>query len=75
MLYPKNKLNSFLTKIEMKFQNQNSFFREYVNRCYAKCERDADKDRVGVVLKGKILKATDDGSLWIKDWASEPLPL
>lgn len=32
-------------------------------------------DRVGVILKGKIMRATNDGTLWSKNWAEEPLPL
>lgn len=34
-----------------------------------------DKDRVGVILKGKLMRATNDGTLWMKDWTAEPLPL
>ncbi|XP_066902492.1 leukocyte receptor cluster member 8 homolog isoform X6 [Halyomorpha halys] len=49
--------------------------RDYVNRCYAKCVLQVDMDRVGVILKGKILRATSDGTLWTKNWAEEPLPL
>lgn len=51
------------------------FFRDYVSRCYAKCVTQIDKDRVGVILKGKLIRATSDGSLWTKDWAAEQLPL
>ncbi|XP_054285765.1 leukocyte receptor cluster member 8 homolog [Macrosteles quadrilineatus] len=47
----------------------------YINKCYARCQSDVDKDRVSIILKGKILRATNDGTLWIKDWATEPLPL
>uniref|UniRef100_A0A146KJ97 Leukocyte receptor cluster member 8 n=1 Tax=Lygus hesperus TaxID=30085 RepID=A0A146KJ97_LYGHE len=49
--------------------------RDYVGRCYAKCVTQIDQDRVGVILKGKLMRATNDGTLWTKDWASEPLPL
>ncbi|XP_014243221.1 leukocyte receptor cluster member 8 homolog isoform X1 [Cimex lectularius] len=49
--------------------------RDYVNRCYAKCVTQMDKDRVGVILKGKLMRATNDGTLWVKDWYAEPLPL
>lgn len=46
----------------------------YVNECYKKCVKEIDKDRVGIILKGKIVRATNDGSMWIKDWSKEPLP-
>ncbi|XP_073968479.1 leukocyte receptor cluster member 8 homolog isoform X2 [Rhodnius prolixus] len=49
--------------------------RDYVNRCYSKCVTQMDKDRVGVILKGKLMRATNDGTLWMKDWTAEPLPL
>lgn len=50
------------------------FIRNYVNECYKKCIKEIDKDRVGIILKGKIVRATNDGSMWIKDWSKEPLP-
>nr|CAD7569986.1 unnamed protein product [Timema californicum] len=48
--------------------------KNYVNRCYDKCIETVDKDQVEIILKGKITRAANDGSLWIKNWDLEPLP-
>ena len=49
--------------------------REYVNRCFSKCVTDVDKDRVEIILKGKITNAVNNNALWTKNWDAEPLPL
>lgn len=28
-----------------------------------------------IILKGKVTNANHDGSLWIKDWSKEPMPM
>lgn len=28
-----------------------------------------------IILKGKITNSNHDGSLWIKDWSQEPMPM
>ncbi|RZC38927.1 leukocyte receptor cluster member 8 -like, partial [Asbolus verrucosus] len=48
--------------------------KDYVNRCYAKCKTNIDKNQVEIILKGKITHAYQIGQLHSKDWSNEPLP-
>ncbi|XP_064478918.1 leukocyte receptor cluster member 8 homolog isoform X2 [Ornithodoros turicata] len=64
-------------KISSVSQGSNNWpesLKDYVNRAFAKCKTDIDKDQVEIVLKGKLTKVYNDGSMWTKDWANEPLP-
>jgi hypothetical protein len=49
-------------------------FRDYVSKCYSMAQTDLEKDQVEIILKGKITKATQDGTISSKDWSQEPLP-
>lgn len=49
-------------------------FRHYVNECFKKCKNDIDKDQVEIILKGKLVRAYNDGTIFTKDWSTEPLP-
>lgn len=51
-----------------------NIFRSYVKKCYDQCIKPVDKDRVEIILKGKIMRATNDKTLWTKNWEEEPLP-
>lgn len=51
-----------------------SGFRRYVYRCYELCSTSVDKDRVDIILRGKVTRAAQDGVLQTKDWLKEPLP-
>ncbi|XP_047113690.1 leukocyte receptor cluster member 8 homolog isoform X1 [Schistocerca piceifrons] len=48
--------------------------KNYINRCYDQCIETVDKDRVEIILKGKITRAASEGTLWTKNWDVEPLP-
>ncbi|RZF43141.1 hypothetical protein LSTR_LSTR012561 [Laodelphax striatellus] len=49
--------------------------KDYIDRSYKKCNSSVDKDRVEIIIKGKIFRASADETLWTKDWDNEPLPL
>ena len=46
----------------------------YVERCFAMCADLVDKDRVEIILKGKLTSAAREGTVLTKDWENEPLP-
>uniref|UniRef100_A0A1B6GA47 PCI domain-containing protein n=1 Tax=Cuerna arida TaxID=1464854 RepID=A0A1B6GA47_9HEMI len=69
---PKPQANTFETGGQQDWPKE---LQNYITSCYAKCQNAVDKDRVGIILKGKIIRATNDNTLWIKDWSKEPLPL
>ncbi|KFM67786.1 Leukocyte receptor cluster member 8-like protein, partial [Stegodyphus mimosarum] len=48
--------------------------KNYVNECFRKCKNDFDKDQVEIILKGKLIRAYNDGIIYTKDWDLEPLP-
>ncbi|KAH7643972.1 uncharacterized protein LOC124493505 isoform X2 [Dermatophagoides farinae] len=48
---------------------------DYVNRAFALSNNDLDKDRIEIILKGKLTLALKNGTLYTKDWKKEPLPL
>lgn len=48
---------------------------DYVTRAFALSSEELDKDRIEIMLKGKITKALNDGSMHTKDWKNEPLPV
>ena len=48
---------------------------DYVNRAFALSNNDLDKDRIEIILKGKLTLALKNGTLYSKDWKKEPLPL
>jgi len=45
--------------------------KKYVNEAFARCANDVDKDRVEIILKGKLTRAYSEGNVWTKDWSKE----
>ncbi|RWS27728.1 Leukocyte receptor cluster member 8-like protein [Leptotrombidium deliense] len=48
--------------------------KNYVNRAFARCSTDFDKDRAERILKEKLTLAYNKGNVWTTDWDMEPLP-
>eukprot|EP00058_Branchiostoma_floridae_P021535 XP_002607025.1 hypothetical protein BRAFLDRAFT_281842 [Branchiostoma floridae] len=48
--------------------------KEYVQRAFARCEKEIDKDQVEIILKGKLTSVFNNGSAWTINWDKEPLP-
>lgn len=48
---------------------------EYVTRAFAVSSDEIDKDRIEIILKGKITKALNEGTMQTRDWKNEPLPV
>lgn len=46
--------------------------KQYVNEAFSRCKTDQDKDRVEMMLKGKLTLAYNQGVVWTKDWSKEP---
>ncbi|XP_074599984.1 leukocyte receptor cluster member 8 homolog isoform X2 [Brevipalpus obovatus] len=49
--------------------------KNYVNRAFAMCTKDSDKDLVERILKSKLTTAHNSDSVQKIDWDNEPLPL
>ncbi|XP_071960157.1 leukocyte receptor cluster member 8 homolog [Antedon mediterranea] len=49
--------------------------KNYVQRAFASCESEGDKDIVESTLKQILTSAFKDNSAWSKNWDREPLPL
>lgn len=47
--------------------------RAYVDRCFALCHSDADRDATEAALKEKIQAAMKSGTLYSHNWTEEPL--
>lgn len=49
--------------------------RMFVERCFAQCRTDADRDRMEKVLRERIQKVMKENTLYATDWENEPLLL
>lgn len=47
--------------------------RTYVDRCFAQCRSDRERDQTEVLLKQRIQKSMREGTLYTHNWTGEPL--
>lgn len=47
--------------------------KEYVHRCYDRYQNEIDRNRIEIILKGKITQAYQNGQV-LQDWSKEPVP-
>lgn len=48
---------------------------DYVNRAFMLSNNELDKDRIEIILRGKLTQVLNQGMLHTKDWKNEPLPV
>ncbi|CAG2100725.1 unnamed protein product [Medioppia subpectinata] len=72
-LSPNDRNRDKRKKTKKSFERPESL-KEYVNRAFSACINELDKDRIEIILKGKLTKAHHEGALFTKDWNAEPLP-
>lgn len=48
---------------------------DYVNRAFNMSTNEIDKDRIEIILRGKLTQALNQKVLLTKDWKNEPLPV
>lgn len=50
-----------------------SSLREYVEKTFAQCESDAERDSMEISLKLMIKESISKGDLWKRNWTNFPL--
>ncbi|RXG69300.1 Leukocyte receptor cluster member 8-like protein [Armadillidium vulgare] len=68
-----NSTNSFSSNNDSNTNKTLVNSQRYVERCFARCVTELDKDQVEICLKGKLTSAARNESLWTKNWDQEPL--
>ena len=48
--------------------------KDYVQRAFASCDSESDKDKIEAKLKEVLTNSFKDGTAWTKDWDKQPLP-